>query len=87
MTAMVANKNNRCKQLNVAKGRNVSAVRGGCGGGRGGRRAYGRSRSGNINNGAILSAHVNGKTVQGQHYLSQEYAALTTAQKKKVKEL
>ena len=42
MTAEVEHKNNWHKQLNVAKGRNVSAVHGGRASGRGGRRAYGR---------------------------------------------
>ena len=89
MTAEVEHKNNQRKQLNVAKGRNVSAVRGGRANGRGGRRANGRGRgrSDNRNQGKILSAYVDGKTVQGRHYPPQEYAALTTAQKKKVKEL
>ena len=89
MTAEVEHKNNRRKQLNVAKGRNVSAVRGGRASGRGGRRAYGRGRvrSDNRNQKKIISAYVDGKTVQGRHYPPQEYAALTTAQKKKVKEL
>ena len=90
MTAEVEHKTIRKKQLGDFKGRHISGYekntrgRGGRGrrgrGGRGGHGSYNRG-------GKPKTAWVDGKQVEGRHYTSDDFGALTTKQRSKVIEL
>ena len=97
LAAEVGNRNVRLKQLNTSRSRMVAGLQGGFRGGRGGRGrgntfrgrgGRGRGNYSNSNNrGPILSATVDGKTVESRSYSKAEFSALTGPQRNKVIDL
>lgn len=95
LSAEVGNRAVRLKQLNSSRSRMVAGLQGGFRGGRGGGRGHrgrgaGRGRGSDrtsSNQGRILSATVDGKTVESKSYSKAEFNAMTGPQRNKVIEL